>query len=206
VQSALLEAMQEHQVTVGGATHALPPVFTVVATQNPIEQEGTYPLPEAQLDRFLMKVRIGYPSAEDELAILRLDRGRGNIDPRSESPVLDQDQLLAARRAVREIYIDEMLERYVIAVVGATREPGRWDADLASWLSRGASPRASVALAQTARARALLLGRDFVEPDDIMDLAPDVVGHRLGLSFTARAAGIGPEQAVARILECVPVP
>jgi MoxR-like ATPase len=206
VQSALLEAMQEHQVTVGGSTRPLPEIFMVIATQNPIEQEGTYPLPEAQLDRFLMKVSIGYPSAEDELAILRLDRARGNGSSRSAPPVLDSDQLLQARRAVGDIYLDEMLERYIVTLVGGTREPARWDEELASWLSRGASPRATLALAHASRARALLLGRDFVEPDDIIELAPDVMGHRIGLGFTARAAGVGPDQAVARLIECVPVP
>jgi MoxR-like ATPase len=207
VQAALLEAMQEGQVTVGGTTRELPAVFMVIATQNPIEHEGTYPLPEAQLDRFMMKIHIDYPSPEDELAILRLDRMRGDGGaPAGDPPAIDREGLLAARRAVREVHVDDMLERYVVTVVGATREPARWDAELAAWLSRGASPRATLALAHAARARALLLGRDFVEPDDVLELAADVVGHRLGLSFGARAAGVDAGQAMTRILECVPVP
>ncbi len=208
VQSALLEAMQERQVTVGGTTHRLPPVFMVIATQNPIEQEGTYPLPEAQLDRFQMKICIDYPDADEELAILRLDRARHEgRDPLEDiEVVMDSDQLLDARRQVTAVYLDEMLERYIVALVGATRAPARVDAELAEWLNRGASPRASLALAQTARARAWLSGRDFVEPDDIIALAPDVLGHRIGLAFGAHAAGVAPERAIARITECVPVP
>jgi len=208
VQSALLEAMQEHQVTVGGTTRALPEIFLVIATQNPIEQEGTYPLPEAQLDRFQMKVRIGYPSAEDELKILHLERSRlaGAPEAAPADPVLAATQVLELRRTVNGIYLDEMLERYIVALVGATREPARWDAELAEWLTRGASPRASLALAHTARAHAMLAGRDFVEPDDIIQLAPDVLNHRLGLSFAARSAGVSAERAIERIVACVPVP
>jgi len=208
VQSALLEAMQERQVTVGGATRALPEIFMVIATQNPIEQEGTYPLPEAQLDRFQMKVCIGYPGAEDELKILQLERGRraGAPAARPAGPVLTATQVLELRRAISGIYLDEMLERYIVALVGATREPARWDPELADWLTRGASPRASLALALTARAQALLTGRDFVEPDDIIRLAPDVLNHRLGLSFAARSAGVSAERAIERIVACVPVP
>ncbi|MCC6209337.1 MAG: MoxR family ATPase [Gammaproteobacteria bacterium] len=207
VQSALLEAMQERQVTVGGTTRALPEIFMVIATQNPIEQEGTYPLPEAQLDRFQMKVRIGYPSAEDELKILRLEHERTSGTPMaSADPALTAGGVLELRRAVNTIYLDEMLERYIVALVGATREPRRWDAELADWVTRGASPRATLALAHTARAQALLAGRDFVEPDDILQLAPDVLNHRIGLSFAARAAGVTPDRAIERIVACVPVP
>jgi MoxR-like ATPase len=208
VQSALLEAMQEHQVTVGGTTRALPEIFMVIATQNPIEQEGTYPLPEAQLDRFQMKVCIGYPAAEDELKILHLERNRlaGAPEAAPADPALTATQVLELRRAINGIYLDEMLERYIVALVGATREPARWDAELAEWLTRGASPRASLALAHTARAQALLSGRNFVEPDDIIQLAPDVLNHRLGLSFAARSAGVSAERAIERIVACVPVP
>jgi MoxR-like ATPase len=174
VQSALLEAMQEHQVTVGGTTHRLPPVFMVIATQNPIEQEGTYPLPEAQLDRFQMKIRIDYPSPEEELAILHLDQARNaGMDPLADiDVVLTATQLLEARSAVNGVYLDAMLERYIIELVGASRTPKRWDDGLAEWITRGASPRATLALAHTARARAWLSGREFVEPDDIIELAP----------------------------------
>lgn len=205
VQSALLEAMQEHQVTVGGTSHELPATFMVIATQNPLEQEGTYPLPEAQLDRFQMRVRVDYPSAEEELAILHLPRDGDNPPAVAFAP-LDRERLLAAREAARAVYIDEMLERYAVALVGATRRPGERDEELESWLSHGASPRATLALSAAARARAWLRGRDFVEPDDIIALAPDVLAHRLGLTFAARAAGAGAEDIVERLLACVPVP
>jgi MoxR-like ATPase len=205
VQSALLEAMQERQITVGGNSHALSDVFMVIATQNPLEQEGTYPLPEAQLDRFQLKIRVDYPSAEDELRMLRLDRERDG-GKRDAAATLTRADLLAARRAVRETYLDEMLERYIVALVGTTRAAAGRDEELATWLAHGASPRASLALAHAARARAVLGGRDFVEPDDIVALAPEVLGHRIGLTFTARAAGIDERQAVARILACVPIP
>ena len=208
VQSALLEAMQERQVTVGGVSHALPAFFMVIATQNPLEQEGTYPLPEAQLDRFQMKIRVDYPSAEEELAILRLDRDTagGEMPAADDATALTHEQLSEARGEVQAVYLDEMLERYIVALVGATREPARWDEELAAWLGHGASPRASLALAHTARARAWLSGRDFVEPDDIIALAPEVLGHRIGLTFAARAAGADAQRAVARITECVPIP
>jgi len=221
VQSALLEAMQEHQVTVAGTTHALPEVFLVMATQNPIEQEGTYPLPEAQLDRFIMKVELNYPNADEELEILNREtaRLRQSINASHTPPLppgegrgegiqsaTSADDILAARNAVNQLYIDPMLERYIVTLVGATREPTRWDDELATWLSRGASPRATLAIARCARARAYLAERDFVEPADILDVAADVLNHRIGMSFTARAEGIKPTQAVMRILERVPVP
>lgn len=203
VQSALLEAMQERQITVGGTSHALPDTFMVIATQNPLEQEGTYPLPEAQLDRFQLRVRVDYPSPEEELAILRLARDGANTEA---SAALDREQLLAARTAVRATYVDEMLERYAVALVGATRKPGERDESLAPWLSHGASPRATLALVEAARARAWLRGRDFVEPDDIIALAPDVLAHRIGLTFAARAAGASAEDIIERLVACVPVP
>jgi MoxR-like ATPase len=207
VQSALLEAMQEHQVTVTGTTHKLPKIFLVMATQNPIEQEGTYPLPEAQLDRFIMKVELDYPSPDEELEILTRDTARlrgGDTAPMAAT--LSASDILAARRAVNQIYIDPMLERYIVTLVGATREPKRWDDELAAWLARGASPRATLAVARCARARAYLAERDFVEPADILDVAADVLNHRIGLSFAARAEGVRPAQAIARILERVPIP
>ncbi len=204
VQSALLEAMQERQVTVGGTSHALPDTFMVIATQNPLEQEGTYPLPEAQLDRFQMRVRVDYPSPAEELAILRLAR---TADAHPAAPAaLDRERLLSARSAAAATYVDEMLERYAVALVGSTREPGERDEELASWLSHGASPRATLALIEAARARAWLRGRDFVEPDDIIALAPDVLAHRIGLTFAARAAGASAEDIVERLIACVPVP
>jgi MoxR-like ATPase len=207
VQSALLEAMQEHQVTVAGTTRQLPDVFLVMATQNPIEQEGTYPLPEAQLDRFIMKVELDYPNADEELEILKRDTARlRGSDSAPTHAALRSADILAARHAVNQLYIDPMLERYIVTLVGATRDPKRWDDELAAWLSRGASPRATLALARCARARAYLAERDFVEPADILDVAADVLNHRIGMSFTARAEGVKPAQAIARILERVPIP
>ena len=207
VQSAMLEAMQEYQVTVGGVSRAVPEIFMVMATQNPIEQEGTYPLPEAQLDRFLMKVEIDFPSAEEELEILRRETARlregGNV---AIEAVMSAADLAEARLAARGVYMDAMLERYIVAIVGATRQAQHWDAELAQWLARGASPRATLALAKCARARAHLHGRDFVEPSDIIDLAPAVLNHRIGLSYAARAEGVTPARAIARVLEKVPVP
>jgi len=207
VQSALLEAMQEHQVTVAGTTRRLPEVFLVMATQNPIEQEGTYPLPEAQLDRFIMKVELDYPDADQELEILNRETARLRGDAKAATQAaLSADEILAARHAVNQLYMDPMLERYIVTLVGATRDPQRWDDELAAWLGRGASPRATLALARCARARAYLAERDFVEPADIIDVAADVLNHRIGMSFTARAESVRPTQAIARIVERVPVP
>lgn len=208
VQSALLEAMQERQVTVGGKTRPLAPVFMVIATQNPIEHEGTYPLPEAQLDRFLMKTHIDYPTADDELAILRREHERlsGNTRADNIQSVLTPAQVMQARAGVCNVHMDEMLERYIVTLVGATRNPSPWDPELAGWISRGASPRATLALAHAARARAYLTGRDFVEPGDILDLAHDILNHRMALNFNARAANVSIRQVIERIVEKVPVP
>ncbi len=208
VQSALLEAMQEGQVTVGGQTRGLSPVFMVIATQNPLEQEGTYPLPEAQLDRFFLKVHIDYPSPEEELAILHREHARRQAPEKEPppAPAMSAETLLRARKAIDDIYMDEMLERYIIALVGATRDPAARDTELGEWISRGASPRATLALAQAARARAFLHDRDFVTPDDIVELACDALNHRIAPSFAARAAGITPQHIVARIVETVPAP
>lgn len=203
VQSALLEAMQERQVTVGGTTRSLPQIFMVIATQNSIDQEGTYPLPEAQLDRFIMKSYVNYPSSDEELEILRRDRQPHSDD---DKPVLNAEQVNAARAAVNDIYMDEMLERYIVTLVGATRDPSPWDGELTPLLARGASPRATLALAHTSRARAWLRGRDFVEPGDVIELAHDVLNHRIGLSFTARAEGVDTRQLIERITDMVPIP
>ncbi len=204
VQSALLEAMQERQVTVGGVTRPLPDIFMVIATQNSIEQEGTYPLPEAQLDRFMMKTLIDYPSADEELAILRRAQ---QADSRAHNrAAITAAQVSSAREAVNKVYIDEMLERYIVTLVGATRDPSPWDEALTPLLARGASPRATLALAQTSRARAYLKGRDFVEPGDIIELAHDVLNHRIALSFTARAEGVNCRQLIERITDVVPIP
>jgi len=204
VQSALLEAMQERQVTVGGTTRPLPEIFMVIATQNSIDQEGTYPLPEAQLDRFMMKTHIDYPSADEELEILQ--RAQQPQNTANNTAVVSAAQVTAARDAVNKVYIDEMLQRYIVALVSATRDPSPWDETLTPLLSRGASPRATLALAQTSRARAFLQGRDFVEPGDIIELAHDVLNHRIALSFTARAEGVNSRQLIERITDVVPVP
>lgn len=207
VQSALLEAMQERQVTVAGVTRKLPAIFQVIATQNPLEQEGTYPLPEAQLDRFLMKVRLDYPNTDAELEILQREtqKLRGQR-PRSTGAVITTADILAARHVVNHIFIDEMLERYIVTLTSATRNPTAWWPEANSWISHGASPRASLALARGARALAFLRQRDFVEPADILDLVQDVLGHRIGLSFAARAAGIDNSQFIGGLLQRVPVP
>ena len=204
VQSALLEAMQEHQVTVGSTTRRLGQLFTVIATQNPIEHEGTYPLPEAQLDRFLFKLTVDYPTPDEELEILhRTPAGAITPDP---VPTLTIDEVLHARHAVQRVYLDAMLERYLIAIVNATRRPAEWAPALAPYITRGASPRASLALALTARAHAFLRGRNFVEPGDIMAMAQPVLCHRIALSFAARSDNMDASQLVKQLLQHVPVP
>ena len=207
VQSALLEAMAEHQITVGGVTRRLPDLFVVMATQNPLEQSGTYPLPEAQLDRFLLHVVLDYPSAEEELEILQRDRRRhyGEDQPPLESP-LQPATVLAARREVAEVHIEPMLERYIVELVGCTREPGRVEPEWAEFLQAGASPRASIALLRAASALAYLKGREYVIPEDVIEIAPDVLRHRLVLDYAARAAGIDADAIIRRILEFVPIP
>ena len=207
VQSALLEAMGEHQVTVGGRTRPLPDLFVVLATQNPLEQSGTYPLPEAQLDRFLLHVVLDYPAAEDELKILQLDRKyhHGEDALVLESP-LKPETVLAARREVAEIHVDDMLERYIVSLVTATRELGQWIPEWSDYLITGVSPRASIALLRASSALAYLQGRDYVIPDDIQALAPDVLRHRLLLDYPARAANIEADAIVAALIERIAVP
>jgi MoxR-like ATPase len=204
VQSALLEAMQERQVTIGGTTFKLPEPFLVLATQNPIESEGTYQLPEAQLDRFLLKVRVQYPSREEEREVL-LRMGGGQPIP--VDAVLDPAGLLAARQAVGQVYVDQKLIDYMVDLVRATREPALAGcADLRPLVAFGASPRASLALAQTARAHAFLRGRGYVIPDDVKAMASDVLRHRVILTFEAEAEEMDADRVVARILEAVPTP
>lgn len=207
VQSALLEAMAEHQITVGGVTRPLPDLFIVMATQNPLEQSGTYPLPEAQLDRFLLHVVLDYPSAEEELEILQRDRRRhfGEDKPALETP-LQPTTVLAARREVAEVHVEALLERYIVELIGCTREPERVDPQWVGFLQAGASPRASIALLRAASAMAYLQGRDYVIPEDIIAVAPDVLRHRLVLDYAARAAGVDADAIIRRILDFVPIP
>mgnify|MGYP000491213477 CR=1 FL=1 len=209
VQSALLEAMGEHQVTVGRVTYRLPPLFLVMATQNPIEQEGTYPLPEAQLDRFLMHVAIDYPGAEAERDILALARqqARDELGEQPPAPVLvTQEQVFLAQKSVLDLFMAPALEEYIVQLVLASRNPGRWDAELERLVSFGASPRATIALDRCARARAWLDARDYVSPDDVHAMAHDVMRHRVLLSYEAEADGVTVDQLTDRLLDRVPVP
>ena len=209
VQSALLEAMGEHQVTVGRVTYRLPKLFLVMATQNPIEQEGTYPLPEAQMDRFLMHVAIGYPDAKAEQDILSLARqqARDELGERPPAPVLvTQEQVFLAQRSVLDLYMAPALEDYIVQLVLATREPGAWDSEMERLVSYGASPRATIALDRCARARAWLDQRDYVSPDDVHAVAHDVLSHRVLLSYEAEADGGTVDQLTDRLLDRVPVP
>ncbi|KMT65814.1 AAA family ATPase [Catenovulum maritimum] len=206
VQSALLEAMAEQQITVGKKTYKLPELFLVMATQNPLEQEGTYPLPEAQLDRFLMHLDISYPDAKTERDVLRLTRGEA-LSEKVELPTeLTQPDIFAARKEVLSIAMADELEEYLINLIIATREPAKYDAKLAQWLAYGASPRATIALDKCARAKAWLAGRDFVTPEDIQAVFHNVLRHRLLLSYEAEADGITPTQVLNHILTLVAVP
>ena len=209
VQSALLEAMEERQITVAEKSWKLPQPFLVMATQNPIEQEGAYPLPEAQLDRFLMKTTISYPSAEEEQRILALTR-REAI--RQEAETVDGqagytvEEALRDRRQVLQLHLAERLERYIVELVRATRAPEDYDASLAGMVSYGARPRASIALDRCSRARAFLRGREFVTPGDIQAVAPAVLRHRIILTYEAEAQGRNSEEVIDRLLDCVAVP
>ncbi|WP_058833987.1 AAA family ATPase [Luteimonas abyssi] len=209
VQSALLEAMGERQVTVGRETYPLPALFLVMATQNPIEQEGTFPLPEAQLDRFLMYVRIGYPDASAETEILRLARERARNTLRTPAPAPERmplEDVFDARAAVLDLHLSPALERYLVELVLASREPGRYDAALARRIDWGASPRGSIALERCARARAWLAGRDYVTPEDVRAIAPDVLRHRVLPSYEATAEGWDGDRLVEELIERVPLP
>src|SRR5690606_548226 len=204
VQSALLEAMAEHQVSVGRDTYALPELFLVMATQNPIEQEGTYPLPEAQLDRFLMHVTVSYPSLASEREILHLVRNEArNISPAAPA-VVPQKALFAARQEVLNIHMAEAVEEYILQLVMATRNPRVYDKQLAGWIDFGASPRGTIALDLCSRAHAWLKGKDFVSPEDVHEVFHDVLRHRVLLSFEAEAAGVTPDRVLSTILELVP--
>ncbi|GHD12162.1 hypothetical protein GCM10007052_12690 [Halioglobus japonicus] len=206
VQSALLEAMAERQVSVGSQTYDLPPLFLVMATQNPIEQEGTYPLPEAQLDRFLLHVNVDYPSAEAELDILRLTRSEAHQQTTAALPAeLSQQSIFAARDEVLALHMAESVEEYIVQLVVASRHPENYSAELAAWIAYGGSPRATIALDRCARAHAWLAGRDYVSPDDVQAIAGDVLRHRLLLSFEAEANGVTPDQVIRELLQLVPV-
>lgn len=207
VQSALLEAMEEHQITVSHHTHSLPELFIVMATQNPLEQAGTYPLPEAQLDRFLLHVPIGYPNEEEELEILRRDRqSHFGDDLNTRETLLHPDTVIQARHEVAEIHIEARLEQYIVQLIHATREPQKWVSEWQSYIDFGASPRASLALVRSASAYAYLHGRDYVIPDDIIAVANNVLRHRILLSYNAQANQVDADQIINRLIELVPIP
>jgi len=204
VQAALLEAMQERQVTIGGETHPLPQPFLVLATQNPIEQVGTYPLPEAQVDRFMLKVRVGYPTRVEEKEILRRMSGGANIPI---NKMAHPDEILAAREQISNLYLDDKIADYILDLVGATRDPKAHGApDLVPLVEFGASPRATIALAACARAHAFLRGRSFVTPEDVKAIGPDVLRHRILITYEAEAEEITSDHVVRRIFETVRVP
>ena len=204
VQAALLEAMQEKQVTIGGTTHILEEPFLVLATQNPIEQEGTYPLPEAQVDRFMLKLHVGYPSREEEKEVLRR---MASGEPIPVDRVATPRQILDTRRHIAELYIDERIVDYIVEIVHATRNPEQAGlAELKPLIEYGASPRATLALAQGSRAHAFLRGRAFVTPDDVKAIAPDVLRHRVLRTYEAEAEEVTSDEIVSRILEAIPTP
>jgi MoxR-like ATPase len=204
VQSALLEAMQEHQVTLGGETFALPKPFLVLATQNPIEQEGTYPLPEAQVDRFMLKLRVGYPAKTEEKEIMRRMAGR---EPVALEQVARPEEILAARQEILGVYMDEKIEDYIVSIVHATREPADYGlGSMTPLIQYGASPRASIYLALCARAQAYMQGRGYVLPDDVKAMGPDVLRHRIITSFEAEAEEVSSDDIVQRVFAAVEVP
>jgi MoxR-like ATPase len=204
VQSALLEAMQEHQVTIGDETHPLPDPFLVLATQNPIEQEGTYPLPEAQVDRFMLKLRVEYPSREEERQIL--DRMATTANHRPANPVVTTADIIAARALVDQVYVDDKVRDYIVSIVFATREPKTFSLDLGPLVEYGASPRATLCLTLAARAHAFLQSRGYVTPQDVKAIAPDVLRHRVIVSYEAEAEEVDADEVVRRVLDGVPVP
>lgn len=204
VQAALLEAMEERQITVAGKTYPLPKLFMVLATQNPIEQEGTYPLPEAQMDRFIMKVTVDYPDDEAEAQIINLVRNEEQNEVAVD--VIDPEHIFSARKEIHDIHVSQAMIDYIVALVMATRKPERYpDSPLAQWLNVGSSPRASIALDKCARAQAWLNGKDFCDPDDVRSVVHGVLRHRLVLSYDAMADGITPDQVIDEILRQVAV-
>ncbi|WP_442885609.1 AAA family ATPase [Amaricoccus sp.] len=215
VQAALLEAMEERQVTVAGQTHVMEPLFMVMATQNPIEQEGTYPLPEAQMDRFLMHVLITYPPVEDEVEVIKLVRGEeiaaneaadeGGAKPEARAAI-PQEAVFAARREIGAVHVAEAMERYMADLVNATRVPAEFGDDLKRWIEIGASPRASLALDRCGRTHAWLAGRDYVDPEDVRAIAPEVFRHRLKLTYEAQGEGVSPDRVVEEMIRQVALP
>jgi MoxR-like ATPase len=213
VQSALLEAMEERQVTVAGESHAMESLFMVLATQNPVEQEGTYPLPEAQLDRFLMHVVIDYPSVEDEVKVIELVRAEEQLSLDSaqqqkvhhEATRTPQDAIFAARKEIAAVTVDSTINRYIADIVYATRTPEKYDEQLASWIEIGASPRASIAFDKCARVNAWMKGRDHVLPEDVRAIAVNVLSHRLALSYQAQGEGLDAKAVISRIIELVAI-
>lgn len=215
VQAALLEAMEERQVTVAGTTHKMEPLFMVMATQNPVEQEGTYPLPEAQMDRFLMHVNITYPPIEDEIRVIKLVRGEeqaqlqdktaGKSEAEPVAPI-SQDAVFQARREIAALHCAEEMISYMASIVQATRTPEAYGENLANWIELGGSPRASLALDRCARAHAWMAGRNYVDPEDIQAIAPDVLRHRLALTYEAQGNNIFADQVVAELMTLVAVP
>lgn len=210
VQAALLEAMAEGTVTVGDKTHVLPELFMVLATQNPVEQEGTYPLPEAQMDRFIMKVTVDYPEDDAERDIIRLVRNEeikeGTSEPTVELQHIEPDLVIEARRQLPSVSVSELVENYIVALVMATRKPQRYpESNLSKWVEVGASPRASIALDKCSRAYAWLQGRDHVTPDDVRAMVPSVLGHRFSLSYDALADGVNHQHIVQELLDCVEI-
>ena len=204
VQSALLEAMQEHQVTLGDATYKLPDPFLVMATQNPIEQEGTYPLPEAQVDRFMLKVLVDYPKKEEERLIIRMTNTGEFPQP---TPVVKPEDIIRAREVVREVYMDEKIERYIVDIVYATRTPEDYNlASLKNIIGYGASPRASISLAAAAKAYAFIKRRGYVIPEDVRAVCPEVLRHRIGLTYEAEAENITSEEIIDQVINAVIVP
>ncbi|MGR5117146.1 AAA family ATPase [Vibrio astriarenae] len=203
VQAAMLEAMAEKQISVGKTTYALPELFLVMATQNPIEQEGTYPLPEAQLDRFLLHLNVDYPNEDAELDILRLNRGEAQGLEAVDKPTLSQQTIFDARKAALDIHMAEGVERYIVRLVLATRNPEKYSSELTGQLEMGVSPRATIALDRCARAHAWLAGRDYVTPEDVQTMAYPVLRHRLLLSYSAQAQGIKPDSIIDALLSMV---
>jgi MoxR-like ATPase len=213
VQSALLEAMAERQITIGKTTHPLPELFMVMATQNPIEQEGTYPLPEAQLDRFLLHVNVDYPSIDVESKIMELARqearegmGADPVIDHSRTKALNRSQITDARLQTLDIHLAAPVREYIVQLVLATRDPSGYSAEVAGWIDYGASPRGSIGLERTSRAYAWLQQRDFVTPGDVQEMVHDTLRHRIILTFSAEAEGVTTDQVISRLLELVPVP